>query len=104
MRLEVIDDIGERHVDRHYYLSQGKAIAFFCMDRYALKPVLRMEYPEADIYYTERNGEGIGLLVPKKTKHDRLPNLVCGGSMIYKWVDPDDDSIEIWVRDKKRKE
>ena len=88
VRLEVVNDNTVTHVDRHAMLKSGYAVAFFCMDHQALRAVQGHEFPEADIYYTERQGDGIALLVPKGTAPDRLPSVACG-YQIFEWIDPD---------------
>ena len=46
------------------------------------------EYPDADVWYTERNGDSIGMLVPKGTPFNQLPK-ICIDYIVIEWIDPD---------------
>jgi hypothetical protein len=71
------------------HLSAGEAVQFYAS--YAgLKLWCAKLFPQADVWYTERNGDGIGMLVPRATDTSRLPSV----ALIYiafEWIDPDKD-------------
>jgi hypothetical protein len=71
-------------------LKSGKACQFYCMDYPTLKQRMAAEYPEADVWYTERNGDPIGMLVPKGTPPELLPS-VAMDYIAFEWIDPDKD-------------
>ena len=70
-------------------MAQGDQIAFYASFTY-LDGAIRSEFPEGDVWYTERNGDGIGLLVPKGTPGRDLPKRACG-YWILEWIDPAKD-------------
>lgn len=59
--------------DFHAALAEGKAVQFYEMDYTTAVARLSVEYPEADLWYTERNGDPITMLVPKGTPKEALP-------------------------------
>ena len=70
-------------------LSNGKAIQFYG-SHVSLKQSMKEEFPTADVWYTERNGDPIAMLVPAGTHTDLLPS-VAMDYMALEWIDPDKD-------------
>jgi hypothetical protein len=71
-------------------LSFGRGVQFYCMDYRKLKAWRDEKFPEADIWYTERNGDPIGMWVPKGTPPEELPDMALD-YMAIEWIDPDKD-------------
>ena len=71
-------------------IADGKAVQFYCFDYKTLKERMNEKYPEADVYYTERNGDSIAMLVPKGTDVKLLPT-VAMDYIAFEWIDPDKD-------------
>lgn len=74
--------------DFHAALASGKAVQFYELDYRTAKARMSERYPEADVWYTERNGDPITMLVPKGTSIDVLPS-VAMDYMAIEWIDPD---------------
>lgn len=82
------DDDADHALDWRAALAAGKAVQFYSMDHRELKGWVNAQYPEADIWYTERNGDPIGMLVPKGTPREELPDWALG-YIVFEWIDPD---------------
>jgi hypothetical protein len=68
-------------------LAEGKGVAF--MHSYeGLAAAAARFWPEADVWYTERNGDPIALLVPRETPKQDLPNAALG-YRILEWIHPE---------------
>ena len=67
-------------------LASGKGVAFYEFGWRTANARYRKQYPFADNWYTERNGDSITLLVPKED----LPTWAMG-YRIFQWINPDDD-------------
>ena len=76
--------------DFHGALAEGKAVQFYCMDYYTLKPWAQTNFPEAEVWYTERNGDSIAMLIPKGTRPERFPSVALD-YIAFEWIDPDKD-------------
>lgn len=70
--------------DFHEALASGKACQFYEFDYKTAVERLSREYPEADYWYTERNGDPITMLVPKGTKHEHFPT-VAMDYIAFRW-------------------
>lgn len=91
-KIKIGRDPNER--DYHKILAAGQAVQFYTMDYTTLKQCMAKEYPEADVWYTERNGDPIAMLVPKGTPPEKLPTTaMC--YMAFAWIDPDKDFNEL---------
>lgn len=71
--------------DPHEALRQGKAVQFYEFDYRTAIERYSVDYPEADLWYTERNGDPITMLVPKGTPHDQLPS-VAMDYIVFEWI------------------
>lgn len=69
-------------------LDSGEAVQFYFVDGSKLLTDLKEEY-KADVYATLRNGDAIGMLVPKGTPEDRLPNYAMDYIAFF-WSTPDE--------------
>ena len=45
---------------------------------------------DVQVWYTERNGDGIGCVMPADAKPEDLPPMAMG-YMVFEWIDPDKD-------------
>lgn len=71
------------------HLAAGEAVQFYA-GYVGLKGWCANEFPQADVWYTERNGDGIGMLVPHGMDTLRLPTVALD-YMAFEWIDPDKD-------------
>lgn len=85
--IEVVDY--EEADSATHELAAGKALALY-HSYVGLSEWAATNWPLADIWYTERNGDCIGLLVPKGTPTDCLPDWAKGYA-ILEWIHPDSD-------------
>lgn len=69
-------------------LGAGKSVSLYCLDYRTLKKEMSDAFPMADVWYSERNGDGIALLVPNGTPETELPSHAQGYG-IFEWIDPD---------------
>lgn len=76
--------------DFHAALAKGCAVQFYEMNYMTAIERLSKEFPEADLWYTERNGDPITMLVPKGTDTDRFPS-VAMGYIAFEWIKHDKD-------------
>lgn len=72
-------------------LRSGKAIVghcgFTCSREWAAK--VAGETPH-EVWYTERNGDSITLIVPAGTQPDQFPGMALG-YMVARWIKPEDE-------------
>ena len=68
-------------------LAAGKAVQFYGSFS-GLRTWCAAEFPGAEVWYTERNGDGIAMLVPQATDEETLPSWALD-YMAFEWVDPD---------------
>lgn len=61
--------------DFHSALKNGKAVQFYEFDYTTAIERYSLEYPDADYWYIERNGDPITMIVPKGTDITRLPSV-----------------------------
>jgi hypothetical protein len=71
-------------------LAAGRAVQFNVMDYRKLKAWRDEQFPMADVWYTERNGDPIAMWVPKGTPAEELPEWALE-YMAIEWIDPDKD-------------
>lgn len=83
-KLEVVRD-----GDFHAALADGKAVQFYS-GYFTLKSRMQEQFPEANVWYTERNGDGIAMLVPKGIDNSKLPD-VAMEYLAFEWIDPEKD-------------
>lgn len=70
----------------HKLLAEGKAVQWY--GTYVdFKQKAAQYFPEAETWYTERNGDGICMLVPVGTPHGRLP-IGAIDYVVDEWIDP----------------
>lgn len=85
---------GEIHVvcrgNFHEALAKGSAVQFYEMNYMTAVARLSKEYPEADLWYTERNGDPITMLVPKGTDTNKLPS-VAMDYLAFEWIKHDSE-------------
>ena len=43
---------------------------------------------DIQVWYTERNGDGIVCVMPKEAKPENFPDRACG-YIVFEWIDPD---------------
>ena len=89
--------------DARKALEEGKAAQFYesdyrtALDRYAL------EYPDAECWYTERNGDPITMLVPKGTAPGQLPKTAMY-YQAFEWIKPDAEfgsGVFVWLEGRR---
>ena len=71
-------------------IAAGCGVAFYEADYPTANKRYAEQYPEADNWYTERNGDPITLLVPKGTPPEELPPMAMD-YFVMVWIDPDYD-------------
>jgi len=72
-------------------IANGKALAGYCCFVEARHWASKIsEGVPHDVWYTERNGDTITLVVPKGTEGKRLPNSALG-YFIIEWIPPEAD-------------
>lgn len=85
-------------VDAQQALAVGKCVQFFS-GFVGLKTRMAAKFPFADCWYTERNGDGIALLMPRNTHRARFPTWAMD-YMAFEWIEPDKDfGTGVKVRD-----
>jgi hypothetical protein len=70
-------------------LLSGKAVAFYGSYTDARQSAANVA-PDADVWYTERNGDCITLLAPQGTPRDHLPSEAMG-YWVFEWIRPEDE-------------
>ena len=70
-------------------LSDGKAVAIYEFDYPTAIERYNKKYPDADLWYIERNGDPITLFVPRGTLKENLPETAKG--YITLWWEKHDD-------------
>ncbi len=61
-------------------------VAFYC--GFETMSRVRVKFPDWQYWYTERNGDGIGIVLPKAAGTEKLPRFAMG-CLIFEWIDPD---------------
>lgn len=71
-------------------INEGKAVAFYVLDWHGLEEWIRPIVPNCELWYTERNGDLIVLLVPVGLPHDAFPSFALSYATL-EWIHPDWD-------------
>lgn len=71
------------------HLEAGEAVQFYA-SYVGLKARFAESHPMAEVWYTERNGDPIAMLVPRGTEPSRLPSVALD-YIAFEWIDPDND-------------
>jgi hypothetical protein len=80
----------EDGIDINAAIADGNGVVFYEFNYRTANARYSEAYPGADVWYTERNGDPITLLVPKGTPTDLLPD-EAKGYLILEWINPDKD-------------
>lgn len=81
-------DTTQDYANAAQHLADGRGVVFYEMHYPTAKQRNAQAFPQADYWYTERNGDPIGLLVPKGTDPLDLPNHAMS-YIVIEWIDPD---------------
>lgn len=70
-------------------LNAGFAFQGIC-SCHGLTERLKARFGPCDVWYTERNGDPIGMVCPEGTPHEKLPS-VAMEYLAFEWIKPEDD-------------
>ena len=85
-RLEVAKDLDEEECRQA--LKSGKAVQFYEFDWKTATERHKACFPDIDVWYTERNGDPITMLVPAGTPKELLPDMAME-YIAFRWDTPE---------------